>query len=95
MKSILYHVQAENFPRVRIGIGRPPQGWNVIRHVLSPFSAEDRPRIEAAIEALIPAVTCIVTDGVDLAMNRFNPVKKKKLPEVSDTMTAEEKSLPS
>lgn len=95
MKSILYHVQAENFSRVRIGIGRPPQGWNVIRHVLSPFSPEDRPRIEAAIEALVPAVACIVTDGVDLAMNRFNPVKKKKLPEVSDTMTAEEKSLPS
>lgn len=78
MKSILYHVQEENFPRVRIGIGRPPLGWTVIRHVLSPFSAEDRPRIEAAIAYLVPAVVCIVTDGVDLAMNRFNPVKRKK-----------------
>lgn len=93
MKSILYHVQEENFPRVRVGIGRPPQGWTVIRHVLSPFSAEDRPRIEAAIEYLVPAVMCIVTDGVDLAMNRFNPVKRKKLSEVSDTSALEEKPV--
>ena len=93
MKSILYHVQEENFPRVRVGIGRPPQGWTVIRHVLSPFSAEDRPRIEAAIEYLVPAVMCIVTDGVDLAMNRFNPVKRKKLSEVSDTSAFEEKPV--
>lgn len=78
MKSVLYHVQEENFPRVRIGIGRPPAGWSVIRHVLSPFSSEDRPRIEAAIAHLVPAVVCIVTDGVDFAMNRFNPVKRKK-----------------
>lgn len=91
MKSILYHVQEENFPRVRIGIGRPPQGWTVIRHVLSPFSAEDSSRIAAAIEYLVPAVVCIVTDGVDLAMNRFNPVKRKKLSGISDVPITEKR----
>ena len=78
MKSILYHVQDENFARMRIGIGRPLPGWTVVKHVLAPFSAEDAAKIQEAIAALLPAVACIVTDGIDLAMNRYNPNKVKK-----------------
>lgn len=78
MKSILYHVQNEKFPRVRIGIGRPLPNTTVVKHVLSPFSAEDAEKVKAAITYLLPAVECIVTDGIDLAMNRFNPKKEKK-----------------
>ena len=77
IKSILTHVGSEDFARVRIGIGRPPAGWTVINHVLAPFSSEDAPKIREAIGYLLPAVECIVTDGVDLAMNRYNPHKKK------------------
>ena len=80
MKSVLYHMQDENFPRVRIGIGRPPVGWTVIKHVLTPFSPDDRILIDEVIDRLVPAVDCIVRDGVDLAMNRFNPVRQKKTP---------------
>ena len=80
MKSVLYHVQDENFSRVRIGIGRPPVGWTVIKHVLTPFSPDDRILIDEVIDRLVPAVECIVRDGVDLAMNRFNPVRQKKTP---------------
>ena len=78
IKSILAHVGSEDFARVRIGIGRPPAGWKVINHVLAPFAAEDAPKIRAAIDYLLPAVECIVTDGVDLAMNKYNPHKKKE-----------------
>ena len=77
IKSIIAHVGGEKFPRIRIGIGRPMPGWSVIDHVLAPFSSEDIPRIHTAIEMLLPAVSTIVTDGVDLAMNRYNPQKKK------------------
>ena len=80
IKSVLYHVQDENFSRVRIGIGRPPVGWTVIKHVLTPFSPDDRILIDEVIDRLVPAVECIVRDGVDLAMNRFNPVRQKKTP---------------
>lgn len=75
IKSILAHVGDENFSRVRIGIGRPLPKWTVINHVLAPFTAEDAPKIKAAIEYLLPAVECIVTDGIDVAMNKFNPKK--------------------
>ena len=79
MKSILYHVQDENFPRVRIGVGHPVHGRDqVIRHVLSPFSAEDAQKIREAIEYLLPAVECIIAEGIDLAMNKYNPKKVKK-----------------
>ena len=79
MKSILYHVQDENFPRVRIGVGHPVHGRDqVIRHVLSPFSAEDAQKIREAIEYLLPAVECIIAEGIDLAMNKYNPKKEKK-----------------
>ena len=85
MKSILYHVQDENFPRVRIGVGHPVHGREqVIRHVLSPFSGEDAQRIREAIEYLLPAVECIITEGADLAMNKYNPKKQKKQKEPED-----------
>ena len=77
IKSIIAHVGGENFARVRIGVGRPPAGWTVINHVLAPFLAEDAPKIREAIGYLLPAMECIVTDGVALAMNRYNPHKKK------------------
>ena len=77
IKSIIAHVGSEDFARVRIGIGRPPAGWTVINHVLAPFSAEDAPKIREAIDYLLPAVECIVTNGVDFAMNHYNPHKKK------------------
>ena len=78
IKSILAHVGDEHFVRVRIGIGRPLPGWTVIHHVLAPFLPEDVPKIKEAVDRLVPAVECMVTEDVDLAMNRFNPRKKKK-----------------
>ena len=78
IKSILSHVGDEHFARVRIGIGRPSPGWTVIHHVLAPFPSEDVPKIREAIDYLLPAVECIVTENVDMAMNKFNPHKKKK-----------------
>ena len=93
IKSVIAHVGGEDFSRVRIGIGRPPAGWTVINHVLAPFSSEDVPKIREAINYLLPAVECIVTDGVDLAMNRYNPHKKKaRKPEESNEAQSSETS---
>ena len=69
----------KNFPRVRIGIGRPPAGWTVNGHVLSPFNADDAKKISAAIDELVPAVICIFREGIDNAMNKFNPKRKEEI----------------
>lgn len=76
--SIIQHLGgAQNFPRVRIGVGRPPANWTVNHHVLSPFTAEDAEKISAALDELVPAVICIFREGIDNAMNKFNPKRKK------------------
>ncbi len=85
MKSILYHVKDENFPRVRIGVGHPDDRSAVVHHVLSPFSSEDAEKIREAINYLLPAVECIITEGIDLAMNRYNPKKEKKAKKPKET----------
>ena len=78
IESIIQHLGGEqNFPRVRIGVGRPPQNWSVNHHVLSPFTQEDADKISAALEELVPAVTCIFSEGINNAMNKFNPKRKK------------------
>ena len=78
VESIIQHLGGEkNFARVRIGIGRPPQNWSVNNHVLSPFNSEDAEKISDAIKNLVPAVKCIFQNGIDFAMNKFNPKKIK------------------
>ena len=65
----------QNFPRVRIGVGRPPQNWTVNHHVLSPFTQEDADKISKTLAELVPAVLCIFSEGINNAMNKFNPKK--------------------
>lgn len=78
IESIIQHFGGlQNFPRVRIGIGRPPENWTVNNHVLSSFNAEDAPKISSAIENLVPAVICIFREGINNAMNKYNPKKEK------------------
>lgn len=78
IKSLIAHLGSENFPRVRLGVGRPLSGWSVANHVLAPFPQEDKTAVDEAIKYLIPAVECIVNDSVDMAMNKYNPKKAKK-----------------
>ena len=91
IKSVLAHLGDEHFSRVRIGIGRPLPGWTVINHVLAPFREEDVPKIKEAIQYLLPAVECIVTEDTDKAMNLYNPKKvKKQKPENQESKETQE-----
>ena len=84
IESIIQHLGGvQNFPRVRIGVGRPPQNWTVNHHVLSPFTQEDAEKISETLDKLVPAVLCIFKEGINNAMNKFNP-KRQKANEQSD-----------
>ena len=72
MKSIIEAVGTEEFTRVRIGIGRPPSGTDEVDYVLGTMSSEERSRVEEAVESAAQAVTCILAESVDVAMERFN-----------------------
>ena len=71
MKSIIFNLQSDEFPRIRIGIGRPDK-QNLADFVLSRFAANEEDAIKEAIQRSADAVTAVVTEGIDKAMNKFN-----------------------
>jgi PTH1 family peptidyl-tRNA hydrolase len=71
LKSIIGTLGTDEFPRVRIGIGRSGRG-DMVGHVLGGFRREEREAIEHAIQRAADAVEAILIDGIEPAMNRFN-----------------------
>lgn len=76
MRSIIYDLQDDGFPRVRVGIGGERKG-DLANYVISGFSGDDRKLIEEAIVKAADAVTCLVEDGIDRAMVDYNTKKPK------------------
>jgi len=72
LKSLVQELGTEEFPRIRIGIGRPPVGITIVDHVLSDFAPSEVKVIDEAIGQAREAVEVIVTAGMDEAMRRFN-----------------------
>ena len=70
--SLIEELGTADFPRVRIGVGRPPEGREVIDHVLTGFSVEEEDAVRGAIARAADAVERIVNDGVTPAMQAFN-----------------------
>lgn len=58
--------------RVRVGIGRPPEGWAVADHVLAKWSTTERAALDQVVDVAADAVEAVVRDGPSAAMNRFN-----------------------
>jgi peptidyl-tRNA hydrolase, PTH1 family len=66
----------EEFPRLRIGIGRTgPVGEDITDHVLGRFSAAERKVAEEMMEEAVKAVECCLREGLTTAMNHFNRKK--------------------
>jgi PTH1 family peptidyl-tRNA hydrolase len=72
LRSIIAELGTGAFPRVRIGIGRPPLRADAAEYVLERFTLEERPVIDAAIATAADAVVTVAREGLDVAMNRFN-----------------------
>ena len=91
MRSIIYDLQDDGFPRVRVGIGGERKG-DLANYVISGFSGDDRKLIEEAIVKAADAVTCLLEDGIDRAMVDYNTKKPKvkKQKQEPDTEKPEE-----
>lgn len=72
MKSVLYQLQTEEFPRLRVGIGRPPDGQDMAYYVLDRFSKQDREIVDRAIEKAAAAIEAYLEKGIDHAMCMYN-----------------------
>ena len=72
IRSVIESVGTSEFPRIRVGIGRPRGGRDAIAHVLSKASAAERRRFEETVEFGAEALEAILSEGIDIAMNRYN-----------------------
>ncbi|MDO5581997.1 MAG: aminoacyl-tRNA hydrolase [Planctomycetia bacterium] len=72
LKDIIQKLGTENFPRIRVGIGRPPEKVDMADYVLSTFAKSEKTEIEWAIKSAADAVEHWLLQGIDSAMNRFN-----------------------
>jgi peptidyl-tRNA hydrolase, PTH1 family len=70
--SIIAALRTQSFPRIRVGIGPPALGRGRVSHVLARFTEEEAPIIAEAVSRVVEAVDCLLTENIQVAMNRFN-----------------------
>ena len=72
IKSIISHLNSEEFPRIKIGVGDKPKGWDLADYVLGRFSDEENTVIREVLKRTSDACTYMITQGMDASMNQFN-----------------------
>lgn len=77
IKNIIAQLGTQVFKRVKVGVGEKPRGWDLADYVLSHFPKEERAAAEEAFERASEAVVCMMTEGMDSAMNAYNRKMEK------------------
>jgi PTH1 family peptidyl-tRNA hydrolase len=75
MRSLIAHLQTQDFPRLRLGINPAQQVGSekdTISHVLGTFAPDERPLVAATIDLAVEAVETSLKQGVEKAMNVYN-----------------------
>lgn len=70
--SIIERLTTEEFPRLRIGIGRPPGSMLAAAYVLQEFDRQEAETLPTILDRAAEAALTFITDGLDIAMNRYN-----------------------
>ncbi len=72
MQSVIDHLGTEQIPRLRLGIGRLPPEAEARSFVLSPFESDEQEAAEQLIRQATHGIECLLTEGTETAMSRFN-----------------------
>ena len=73
LKSIIQHLGTDQFPRLRVGVGEKPHlDYDMADWVLGKFTGEDKKTITAAVKRAADAIECILDEGIDRGMGKFN-----------------------
>lgn len=75
MKSIIYNLVDDSFPRIKIAVGKKPEYMDLANFVLSGFTEKEVEIIRDEIALASDAVEMILDSGVEKAMNKFNSIK--------------------
>jgi PTH1 family peptidyl-tRNA hydrolase len=71
--SIIERLGTQEFPRLRMGIGRPPGRMDAAGYVLQSFEKSEQQFLADFLDRAVDALDCFLIDGLETAMNRFNP----------------------
>lgn len=74
MKSVVYQLKSDQFPRVRIGIGQNGDK-DIIDFVIGGFRKEEVPILEDTVDKAVMAIESMIGETVDIAMNKYNSKK--------------------
>ncbi len=73
LKNIIQHLGTDQFPRLRVGVGEKPHpDYDMADWVLGRFTGEDKKTIDGAVKRAADAVECILAEGIDRGMGKFN-----------------------
>jgi len=72
LKDIIESVNSKQFPRLRFGIDKNFQRGRQVDYVLAPFSKNEIPIVEEALDTARDALLCFLREGIDRAMNEYN-----------------------
>lgn len=72
LKSIAEHLGTEEYPRLRLGVGRGDARRDLADHVLAKFEADEKPVVEAMIGRAADAVETFIDSGIESVMKTFN-----------------------
>ena len=73
LKSIIYQMKSDEFTRIKIGVGAPPEGYDMADWVLGHFSKEEVTHLSKLVDCVVEeAVPEIIRNGADSAMNKYN-----------------------
>ena len=77
IKNIIAHLGTQVFPRIKVGVGEKPKGYDLADYVLGHFSKAERERMEEGYDNAVRAAEMIVSGQLSEAMNEFNRKKKE------------------
>lgn len=73
LKSIIYHLNSNQFPRIKIGVGaKPHPDYDLANWVLSGFSKESAEQVKTSLDNAVSALELMLKGQTDMAMNKFN-----------------------
>jgi peptidyl-tRNA hydrolase, PTH1 family len=78
LASIIQQLGTQDFPRLRIGVGRPPGQRDAADYVLKNFSAFDLEIIPQVLDRAVEAARVFLQDGLDKAMTQYNGALQKE-----------------